>query len=206
MVSPFGGDGGDTLVDHTNGNQAVVEYVGLDMALTTNGGRSDGTPGSNSFREISPSCFAFTYTPSPCDPLRPVHRAVRARPREPEPLDRGRAVRLGQRPGRSRKGWNTHVRRVLLRLADPRRQRRRTLDHAGRHDQRDVVRGVVRPMQLGRLCPRDLDELWRNRSSAEPARRDSRNRFIQGLVVEKNHSNHAYVVFSGFSRRWTSTF
>ena len=32
------------------------------------------------------------------------------------------------------------------------------------------------------------------------------NRFIQGLVVEKNHSNHAYVVFSGFSRRWTSTF
>ena len=38
MVSPFGGDGGDTLVDHTNGNHAVVEYVDLDMALTTNGG------------------------------------------------------------------------------------------------------------------------------------------------------------------------
>jgi photosystem II stability/assembly factor-like uncharacterized protein len=29
---------------------------------------------------------------------------------------------------------------------------------------------------------------------------------IQGLVVEKGHPNHAYVVFSGFSRRWTSTF
>ena len=27
-----------------------------------------------------------------------------------------------------------------------------------------------------------------------------------GLVVEKNHPNHAYVVFSGFSRRWTGTF
>ena len=35
---------------------------------------------------------------------------------------------------------------------------------------------------------------------------DFPNRFIQGLVVEKNHPNHAYVVFSGFSRRWTSTF
>jgi hypothetical protein len=29
---------------------------------------------------------------------------------------------------------------------------------------------------------------------------------IQGLVVKKDHSGHAYVVFSGFSRRWTSTF
>jgi hypothetical protein len=66
MVSPFGGDGGDNIVDHTNGDRAVHEYVNLDMALTTNGGRSDGT--TPSYREISPSCFAFTYTPSPCDP------------------------------------------------------------------------------------------------------------------------------------------
>lgn len=66
MVSPFGGDGGDTLVDPNNGDRAVVEYVDLDMALTTTGGRSDGS--TVAWREISPSCFAFTYTPSPCDP------------------------------------------------------------------------------------------------------------------------------------------
>jgi len=66
MVSPFGGDGGDTLVDPNNGDRAVVEYVDLDMALTTNGGRSDGS--TVAWIEISPSCFAFTYTPSPCDP------------------------------------------------------------------------------------------------------------------------------------------
>ena len=79
MVSPFGGDGGDTLVDHTNGDRAVVEYVDLDMALTTNGGVSSGAPGSNSYREITPSCFAFTYTPSPCDPNAALHRTVRSR-------------------------------------------------------------------------------------------------------------------------------
>ncbi|HMC71016.1 MAG TPA: hypothetical protein VKJ07_17800, partial [Mycobacteriales bacterium] len=68
MVSPFGGDGGDTLVDPNNGDRAVNEYVDLDMWLTTNGGKSDGSPGSNAWIEITPSCFAFTYTPSPCDP------------------------------------------------------------------------------------------------------------------------------------------
>ncbi len=66
MVSPFGGDGGDTLVDPSDGDRAVVEYVYLDMALTTTGGRSDGS--TVAWREISPACFAFTYTPSPCDP------------------------------------------------------------------------------------------------------------------------------------------
>ncbi|HZP90593.1 MAG TPA: glycosyl hydrolase, partial [Actinomycetota bacterium] len=66
MVSPFGGDGGDVYVDPANGDRAVVEYVLLDMALTTNGGESDGS--APAFREISPSCYAFTYTPDPCDP------------------------------------------------------------------------------------------------------------------------------------------
>jgi len=41
-------DGGDTLVDHTNGLNAVNEYVDLDMALTTNGGVSSGAPGYDS--------------------------------------------------------------------------------------------------------------------------------------------------------------
>jgi len=66
MVSPFGGDGGDVIVDPTSYERAVNEYVDLDMFLTTNAGRSDGT--TFAWREISPSCFAFTYTPSPCDP------------------------------------------------------------------------------------------------------------------------------------------
>lgn len=66
MVSPFGGDGGDVIVDPGNANRTVQEYVGLDMFLTTNGGRSDGS--TLAWREISPACGAFTYTPDPCDP------------------------------------------------------------------------------------------------------------------------------------------
>jgi photosystem II stability/assembly factor-like uncharacterized protein len=66
MVSPFGGDGGDVIVAPNDGMKIVHEYVGLDMWLTTNGGQSDGT--SLAFREISPACGAFTYTPDPCDP------------------------------------------------------------------------------------------------------------------------------------------
>ncbi len=65
QVSPFGGDGGDVLIDPNNGNRAVVEYVDLTMALTTNGGRSNGT--TLAFTEMSPSCFASDPTAA-CDP------------------------------------------------------------------------------------------------------------------------------------------
>jgi YD repeat-containing protein len=66
MVSPFGGDGGDVIVNPANGNQAVNEYVDLSMASTVNGGRSDGT--THAYSTISPSCFNPIYQASPCDP------------------------------------------------------------------------------------------------------------------------------------------
>ena len=66
MVSPFGGDGGDVIVDPNDGLRIVHEYVGLDMWSTTNGGQTDGS--ERAFEEITPACGAFTYTPDPCDP------------------------------------------------------------------------------------------------------------------------------------------
>jgi hypothetical protein len=66
MVSPFGGDGGDVLVNPANGNKAVNEYVDLSMASTVNGGRSDGT--THAYSTISPSCFNPIYQSNPCDP------------------------------------------------------------------------------------------------------------------------------------------
>jgi len=66
LVSPFGGDGGDNIVDPANGNKAVNEYVDLSMASTTNGGRSDGH--TEVYNTISPSCFNPIYTSNPCDP------------------------------------------------------------------------------------------------------------------------------------------
>jgi len=74
MVSPFGGDGGAQLVEPTNGDKTIAEYVGLDMWTTTNGGYAprntpSGLSSVNAWKEITPACGAFTYTPNPCDPL-----------------------------------------------------------------------------------------------------------------------------------------
>jgi len=66
MVSPFGGDGGDVLVDPGNGENAANEYTDLNIAVTTSGGRSDGT--TRAYRTISPSCGNVEFTPNPCDP------------------------------------------------------------------------------------------------------------------------------------------
>jgi hypothetical protein len=66
MVSPFGGDGGDVLIDPNNGNRAVNEYVDLSMASTTNGGRSDGH--TEVYNTISPSCLNPVFQSNPCDP------------------------------------------------------------------------------------------------------------------------------------------
>ena len=43
MVSPFGGDGGDVIVDPRNGCHILDEYVYLNLWMTTNCGQSDGS-------------------------------------------------------------------------------------------------------------------------------------------------------------------
>jgi hypothetical protein len=43
MVSPFGGDGGDQIVDPTNGCNTVGEYVYLAVGVTNNCGATDGS-------------------------------------------------------------------------------------------------------------------------------------------------------------------
>ena len=43
MVSPFGGDGGDIIVDAKNGCQILDEYVYLELWMTTNCGQTDGS-------------------------------------------------------------------------------------------------------------------------------------------------------------------
>jgi photosystem II stability/assembly factor-like uncharacterized protein len=59
MVSPFGGDGGDTLVDPRPGHgcNIVAEYVYLSMSVTNNCGRSTGDPNESPrvIRDIAPS-------------------------------------------------------------------------------------------------------------------------------------------------------
>ena len=51
MVSPFGGDGGDIIVDPDNGCKILDEYVFLELWMTENCGRSDGS--THAVRDVS---------------------------------------------------------------------------------------------------------------------------------------------------------
>jgi sugar lactone lactonase YvrE len=52
MVSPFGGDGGAIVVDPANGCNILDEYVGLDLWMTNNCGRTDGSV--SAVRDVAP--------------------------------------------------------------------------------------------------------------------------------------------------------
>jgi hypothetical protein len=205
MVSPFGGDGGDTLVDHTNGNRAVVEYVGLDMALTTNGGVSSGAPGSNSFREISPSCSAFTYTPSPCDPL-PRFIA----PFEPDATSPTHWYAGGEFVwDNQNKGWSTTCSATACDwkiVGDTGAGRSTTQIAASSGTWYAAWCGPCNSAGFNRGILTNFGGTVHQLNLPAPPNGNVPLRFIQGLYVEPNHPNHVYAVFNGFSRRWTNTF
>jgi sugar lactone lactonase YvrE len=196
MVSPFGGDGGDTLVDPANGDRAVVEYVGLDMASTTNGGRSDGSVPS--FREISPSCSAFTYTPSPCDPSPRFIAPFRA---DVQSLDHwvagGRYVW-----DNGGKGWATTC---GARACDW------SIVHdtgAGNSITAIAVNGAVTYAGWCGPCnaptfrsgiDTNYGGSWHRISAPNLP-----NRFVNALTIDPANAAHLYAVYNGFSRRWTN--
>jgi hypothetical protein len=199
MVSPFGGDGGDNIVDHTNGNRAVNEYVGLDMALTTNGGRSNGA-GDPAYREITPSCSAFTYTPSPCDP-NPRFIA----PFEPDSANPNHWVAGGEFVWDNQgKGWDTTCGasscdwKIAFDTGPG-----RSITAIGVNDRTYVAWcGPCNRAGFARGIATNYGGSWHQLSlpTSFP------NRFIQGLTVDPANPAHVYVVFNGFSRRWTNTF
>jgi hypothetical protein len=202
MVSPFGGDGGDTYVDHTNGNHAVVEYTSLDMALTTNGGVSNGTPGSNAFREISPSCFAFTYVPNPCDA-----GARFIAPFEPDATTPTHWYAGGQFVwDNQNKGWDTTCSATACdwKIVGDTGAGRSTTQIAGSNGTWYAAWcGPCNSAGFARGILTNYGGTVHQLSLPAPA---FPNRFIQGLFVEPNHPEHVYAVFNGFSRRWTATF
>ncbi len=70
MVSPFGGDGVDVIVDPDNGKRAVNSYVYNTMARTENGGVSQGT--TSAYTTITTTCPSRIDVQqgdiTPCDP------------------------------------------------------------------------------------------------------------------------------------------
>ena len=199
MVSPFGGDGGDNIVDHTNGDHAVNEYVDLDMALTTVGGRSNGA-GDPAYREISPSCFAFTYTPSPCDP-----NARFIAPFEPDAANPNHWVAGGEFVWDNQgKGWATTCGATAC-------DWKIAYDTGAGHSITAI--GVNTSTYVAWCGPcnsagfaRGIDTNYGGTWHALTLPATFPNRFIQAVTVDPANAAHVYVVFNGFSRRWTNTF
>ena len=203
MVSPFGGDGGDTLVDPNNGDRAVVEYTDLDMALTTNGGRSDGS--TVAFVEMTPSCFAFTYTPSPCDPNPRFIAPFRA---DVQSIDHW--VSGGQYVWDNQgKGWGT---RCSASACD---WKIAYNTGGGNSTTAIAVNGGV--TYAGWCGPTGCNPLVSSTTGQGFRRGIATNasgkwkelsmsslplRYVNALTVDPNDPTHVYVVFGGFSRHW----
>lgn len=198
MVSPFGGDGGDNIVDPGNGDRAVNEYVGLDMALTTNGGRSDGT--SAAYREITPACGAFTYTPSPCDPNARFIAPFRSDTAAPN----DHWVAGGQYVWDSTQGWNTHCSASAC-------DWHIAYDTGVGHSVTAI--GVNSVTYAGWCGPCNRAGFTRGVATnyggtwhALTLPSGFPNRFVSALTVDPANPAHVYLVFNGFSRRWTNQY
>ena len=162
------------------------------MASTTNGGRSDGSPAPTRSARSRPSCVAFTYTPSPCDPT----------PRFIAPFDNdvhnlSHWVAGGEFVwDNGGKGWDTTV-GDGVRLADRRRRRGRS----SRRSRQRYVRRVVRSVQRAGFSR----GIARTRRYLAHVSSNLPNRFVNALTVDPANASHVYAVFNGFSRRWTNT-
>ncbi len=201
MVSPFGGDGGDIIVDPNNALRAVNEYVDLTMARTTNGGRSDGT--TRSYTTITPTCFdtiGIEFHPDPCDP-NPRFIA----PYTADPKNINHWVAGGQMVWDNRgKGWNTVCNDT-------------TCDWKPVHDQgsgaQSTAVGVAGHTIYAGWCGNGCNPggslpfisgidtnyggTWHRISAPNLP-----NRIPTSFFVDPSHPNIVVVTYGAFSRRW----
>ncbi|MDP9241371.1 MAG: glycosyl hydrolase, partial [Actinomycetota bacterium] len=202
MVSPFGGDGGDVIVDPNNALRAVNEYVYLTMARTQNGGRSDGT--TRSYTTITPTCASFItieFDPHPCDPF-PRFIA----PYEADPKDINHWVAGGQMVwDNGGAGWSTVCNNDTCSW--------KPVHDLGAGAQTTAV-GVSGKTIYAGWCGNGCNPggsapfisgidtnanggVWHRISAPNLP-----NRIPTSFYVDPANSNHVYVVYGAFSRRW----
>jgi BNR/Asp-box repeat len=205
MVEPFGGDGGDTLVDPANGDRVLQEYVDLDIWKSTNGGFSPFGD-RHAWTEITPTCFAFTYTPNPCDPNARFIAPYRA-----DIKDVNHWVAGGQYVWDNQgKGWdtscsstacdwkpvyNTGSGNVVTALAAS----GKTIYAAwcGPNCNPRESAGTGSSAGFGRGLATNVGGLWHVLDASSLP-----NRYVNALVIDPADETHVYAVFGGFSRRW----
>jgi hypothetical protein len=189
VIQAFTGDGGKVIVDPANAARVVNEYVNLDLALSTDAGKH--------YREISPSCGAFTYTPDPCDPGTQFIAPFAADVSNPTHWVAG-----GEFVWDDHAGWNTHCSATAC-------------DWKIVHDTHASTTAVA---VNGTTIYAGWCGLPCNPNSGVPFTSgidtnaggtwhtvhapNLPNRYITGLDVDRKNPSHVVVTFGGFSRRW----
>lgn len=201
MVSPFGGDGGDVIVDPNNADRAVNEYVYLTMARTQNGGRSDGS--RRVYTTITPTCASFIgieYDPQPCDP-NPRFIA----PFEADPYNINHWVAGGQMIWDNMgKGWNT-----ICTSDDCDWKPVHDLGAGAQTTSIAVTGKTLYAGWCGNGCNpggslpfiSGLDTNYGGRWHRVTAA-NLPNRIPTGIYIDPADTGHVYVVYGAFSRRW----
>jgi hypothetical protein len=183
MGSPFGGDGGDVLVDPSDGCRILQEYVFLAMQVTETCGRSDGS-------------FASVRDVDPHDP----HPRFVA-PFEADTALPGHWVAGGQYVWVNTRGFAIQSGADWVPVFNNGAGRSTTVVAS----QNDVIWsawcGPCDPDSFARGLSTNVGGTWRQL----PLPPRLPNRYVSGLVMDPADASGrtVYVGFNGFSRRWT---
>jgi hypothetical protein len=196
MVEPAGGDGFDVIVDPTNANNFVGEYVDGTMYSSKDGGHT-----YNYF--VSPTCVGqaeLGLTPRPdCDPgARFVTPLIQDQQNQNVWLTGGRFVWV------STTGWNTSC-------TDSACSWQNVFDTGSGHSVTALssanggsiiyaawVAGGGNPgPAFGSGIATNYGGTWHQVNTAGLP-----NRYIAGVTVDPKNPAHAYAIFNGYSRRW----
>jgi hypothetical protein len=185
MVSPYGGDGGQQLVDPNNGCRTVGEYVDLTLQMTTNCGVADGSPSSdNAIISIAPS-----------DPL-PRFTA----PFSADQTDPNTWVAGGEYVWTNTKTWSSTSGADWTKAADTGAGHSITALASRNHLTWAGWCGTCNPgSAFGRGLMSNANGSYQQvvTPSSVPLR------MVTGVTPDPADAHSAYVVFGGYSRTWT---
>jgi hypothetical protein len=194
MGSNFGGDGGDTIVDPTNGCNIAEEYVYLAMSVTNNCAVNDGSwttdPSKVSSRSIAP-------------PDNETGAARFIAPFTYDAKDSKTWIAGGQHVWVQHKGWDIQSGADWSSLFDLGAGHTATavavsggmayVGWCGPCNNQGFTRGIA----VGNTDGTGWHQLTLPIDGAVP------NRYISGFDVDPADANHVFVAINGFSRRWT---
>jgi hypothetical protein len=189
VTQGFTGDGGKVIVDPGNANHIVNEYVDMDTALSTDAGKH--------YREMSPSCDAFTYTPNPCDPSAQFIAPIKADVNNPTHWVAG-----GEFIWDDHAGWNTHCSATACdwKIVHDTHASTTALAVNGSTIYAGWCGLPCNPNQ-GVPFTSGIDTnaggTWHTVHAPNLP-----NRYVTGIAVDRANPNHVVAVFGGFSRRW----